>query len=76
MYQMTASVTFALVILEAGFSGAYIRFYMQKRAKNDEAGIRELNGIFLLTYLVVSLLCLVCVGLYSLRMLSNSFPGG
>ncbi|KFJ06056.1 polysaccharide biosynthesis protein [Bifidobacterium thermophilum] len=60
VYQMTASVTFALVILEAGFSGAYIRFYMRKRAKNDEAGIRELNGIFLLTYLAVALSCLVC----------------
>lgn len=60
VYQMTASVTFALVILEAGFSGAYIRFYMRKRSKNDEAGIRELNGIFLLTYLAVALSCLVC----------------
>lgn len=59
VYQMTASVTFALTLLEAGFSGAYVRFYMRKRAKDDEAGIRELNGIFFLTYLAVALLCLV-----------------
>lgn len=60
VYQMTASVTFALTLLEAGFSGAYVRFYMRKRANNDEAGIRELNGIFFLTYLAVALFCLVC----------------
>ncbi|MDD6461237.1 MAG: lipopolysaccharide biosynthesis protein [Bifidobacteriaceae bacterium] len=59
VYQMTASVTFALTLLEAGFSGAYVRFYMRKNAKDDEAGIRELNGIFFLTYLAVALLCLV-----------------
>ena len=59
VYQMTASVTFALTLLEAGFSGAYVRFYMRKRANNDEAGIRELNGIFFLTYLAVALFCLV-----------------
>lgn len=59
VYQMTASVTFALTLLEAGFSGAYVRFYMRKRAKDDEAGIRELNGIFFLTYLSVALLCLL-----------------
>lgn len=59
VYQMTASVTFALTLLEAGFSGAYIRFYMQMRAKDDEKGIRKLNGIFLLTYFVVALLCLI-----------------
>lgn len=59
VYQMTASVIFALTLLEAGFSGAYVRFYMRKRTNNDEAGIRELNGIFFLTYLAVALFCLV-----------------
>lgn len=60
VYQMTASVVFALTLLSAGLYGAYVRFYMQKRAHQDERGICQLNGIFLLTYAVVSLLC--CVG--------------
>ncbi|MBR3158373.1 MAG: hypothetical protein IKF14_04635, partial [Atopobiaceae bacterium] len=34
-----------------GFSGAYVRYYMQRRAKGDEAGIRRLNGMYLLLYL-------------------------
>lgn len=59
VYQMTASVVFALTLLSAGFYGAYVRFYMQKKAHQDELGIRQLNGIFILTYTAVSILCLV-----------------
>lgn len=59
VYQMTASVVFALTLLSAGFYGAYVRFYMQKKAHQDEVGISQLNGIFLLTYTAVSLLCLL-----------------
>ena len=59
VYQMTASVVFALTLLSAGFYGAYVRFFMQEKARQDWAGIRQLNGIFLLTYAAVSFLCLV-----------------
>jgi len=58
VYQMTASVVFALTLLSAGFYGAYVRFYMQKKAHQDELGIGQLNGIFLLMYAAVALLCL------------------
>lgn len=61
VFQMTNSVVFALVILSAGFYGSYVRFYMRDRAKgyNDSSlNIRRLNGMFLLIYLLVALLCL------------------
>lgn len=59
VFQMTNSVVFALSLLSAGFYGSYVRFYMQERAHGTEVGIRRLNGMFLLVYLVVVALCLI-----------------
>lgn len=59
VFQMTNSVVFALGLLSAGFYGSYVRFYMQERAHGTDAGIRRLNGMFLLVYLVVITLCLI-----------------
>lgn len=59
VFQMTNSVVFALGLLSAGFYGSYVRFYMQERAHGTETGIRRLNGMFLLVYFVVVVLCLI-----------------
>lgn len=62
VFQMTNSVVFALVILSAGFYGSYVRFYMRERAKGSDdnsLGIRRLNGMFLLIYFLVALLCIL-----------------
>lgn len=62
VYQMTASVVFALTLLSAGFYGSYVRFYMQERAQShddDYIGVRRLNGMFLLIYLTVAGLCVL-----------------
>lgn len=62
VFQMTNSVVFALTLLSAGFYGSYVRFYMRERAKGGTdtgEGIRKLNGIFLLVYVVVAILCLI-----------------
>lgn len=59
VFQMTNSVVFALSLLSAGFYGSYVRFYMQERAHGTDTGIRRLNGMFLLVYLVVVMLCLI-----------------
>lgn len=59
VFQMTNSVVFALTLLSAGFYGSYVRFYMREKAQGNELGIRRLNGMFLLVYAVVALLCLI-----------------
>lgn len=59
VFQMTSSVVFALTLLSAGFYGSYVRFYMREKTRDNELGIRRLNGMFLLVYAVVSLLCLI-----------------
>lgn len=56
---MTNSVVFALTLLSAGFYGSYVRFYMREKTRDNELGIRRLNGMFLLVYAVVALLCLI-----------------
>lgn len=61
VFQMTNSVVFALTLLSAGFYGSYVRFYMRECAKgsnDDSEGIRKLNGMFMLVYFGVALLCI------------------
>lgn len=53
VFQTTNSFIFSLSLLSFGFSGAYVRFYTQRKAKGDEEGIRVLNGMYLLLYLAI-----------------------
>lgn len=61
VFQMTNSVVFALTLLSAGFYGSYVRFYMKERTLggDDSGGIRRLNGMFLLVYVGVAVLCII-----------------
>lgn len=75
VFQMTNSVVFALALLSAGFYGSYVRFYMRERAYGSEQGIRRLNGIFLLVYITVACVCLIC-GLLLVMNVHALFSGG
>lgn len=78
VFQMTNSVVFALTILSAGFYGSYVRFYMRERARGCEdtgSGIRKLNGMFLLVYLAVAILCIIG-GIFMVIYVRNIFSGG
>lgn len=78
VFQMTNSVVFALTLLSAGFYGSYVRFYMRERAagcSDASSGVRRLNGMFLLVYLTVSVLCLVGCGAMVLNV-HALFSGG
>ncbi len=76
---MTNSVVFALTLLSAGFYGSsYVRFYMRERAagcSDADSGVRRLNGMFLLVYLAVAVLCLVGCGAMVLNV-HALFSGG
>lgn len=78
VFQMTNSVVFALTLLSAGFYGSYVRFYMRERATgcgDDGPGVRRLNGMFLLVYLLVAIVCLVG-GMLMVINVHSSFSGG
>lgn len=59
VYQSTYAFVFSLTLLTFGFSEAYVRFYMQRRANGTEEDIRRLNGMYLLLYIVVSVVALL-----------------
>lgn len=76
VYQTSSSFVFSLSLLSFGFSQAYVRFYTQRQANEDEAGIKKLNGVYLVLYAVVSLAALI-IGLgfsaSTSRIFSSSF---
>lgn len=59
VYQTANSFVFTLTLLTFGFSEAYVRFYTQKKVQGSDEGIKQLNGLYLTLYLLVSLIALV-----------------
>lgn len=62
LYQMVLSVVGVLELLNFGFNTAYVRFFMRYRASGDAAGLRRMNGVFLLAFLGLGLICLALGG--------------
>ena len=60
IYSITASIISYLNIISLGFGAGYIRFYSRYRAKDNLDGIARLNGLFLLVFLFMSALSIVC----------------
>lgn len=62
LYQLVSSTVAYLSLLSLGFGGAYVRFHSRYQVKDDRNGIARLNGMFLLIFSVMALLCVVCGG--------------
>ncbi len=60
LYQLVNSVVSYLGILSLGFGSSYIRFYSRFKAEGDQKGIAKLNGMFLIIFSVVAVVCLLC----------------
>lgn len=59
LYQMANSVISSLTLLNMGFSSAYIRFYSQlNNGRNSKKRVSELNGLYLILFLVISILAI------------------
>lgn len=67
LYQLVYSVVAYLGLLSFGFSSSYIRYYSRFKAKNQDAEIAGLNGMFMLIFLVISGICLICGGIMILN---------
>lgn len=59
-YQLVYSVISYLSILSLGMTGAYNRFYYRYKVKKDEESIAKLNGLFLVVFLFISFVSIIC----------------
>lgn len=59
LYQLVLSVVNYLNLMNLGFNGAYIRYYVIARTKNDEREVANINGMFMRVFLVIAALCMV-----------------
>lgn len=63
LYSACLSVMGYLSVLNFGFTGAYVRFYMRYQVRGNEKKIAELNGMFVMIFACISVgvLVLGCV---------------
>ena len=55
LYNIVGSIVSYLSLLSFGLGGAYLRFYARFRVSDDSAGIRRLNGTFLIVFTAIAL---------------------
>ncbi|WEV64335.1 oligosaccharide flippase family protein [Bifidobacterium sp. ESL0732] len=60
VFQMTNSVVQALLILTMGFDFAYVKFYSAREAKHAEKEIWKLNGMYLIIFIAIAALAVLC----------------
>lgn len=60
LYQLVYSVVSYLSLLSLGFGSSYMRYYSIKKANNDEEGIAKLNGLFMIVFLIMAGVALIC----------------
>lgn len=60
LYTLVYSVVSYLSLLSLGFGSSYLRFYSRYKAKEDEQGIARLNGMFMVIFLSISVICVIC----------------
>ena len=60
LYNTVASTISMLSILSMGFNSSYIRFYTKYRKAEDQLSIYKLNGLFMIVFLIISAIALLC----------------
>ncbi|MEG1947707.1 MAG: oligosaccharide flippase family protein [Lachnospiraceae bacterium] len=60
LYELVNSTVSYLGLLSLGFGGAYTRYYSRCKVKKDETGIARLNGMFLVIFLIIAAICILC----------------
>lgn len=66
LYTLVGSFVSYLSLFSLGFTSAYLRFYSKRKIENDVKGIAQLNGLFLILFILMSLAALVCGMILSL----------
>lgn len=63
LYNTVSSTISMLQILNLGFGSGYIRYFAKYKAEDDTDSINKLNGLFLIVFLIIGGIALLC-GLY------------
>lgn len=58
LYQLVASVVAYLSLLNLGFGSSYVRFYSRYKANEQKREISKLNGMFLVIFMIITLITL------------------
>lgn len=59
LYNLTNSIVSYLSLFSLGFQAAYVRFYMRHKSQNDDDGIRKLNGMFMVVFILLGIMATV-----------------
>ena len=60
LYNTVASIISMLSILNLGFNSSYVRYYAKYKKDNDTESIYKLNGLFLIIFIVIGIIALLC----------------
>ena len=75
LYQLVYSVASYLSLLSLGFGSSYLRFYSRYKAQKDEDGVARLNGMFMVIFCSISVICVLC-GVVMLGNIRSIFGSG
>lgn len=75
LYNTVASTISMLSILNLGFGSGYIRYFAKYKSNKDTDSINKLNGLFLMVFLIIGGIALMC-GLYLTHNLELVFDEG
>lgn len=59
LYQLVMSVVNYLNLMNFGFNGAYIRYFVIAKKTEDDNEVANINGMFMKAFLIIATLCLV-----------------
>ena len=68
LYNTVSSTISMLSVLSLGFNSGYIRYYAIYEKEDDEDKIYKLNGLFLIVFLIIGFVALLCGGYLSLNL--------
>lgn len=75
LYQLVYSVVSYLGVLSFGFSSSYLRFYSRSKAKQDDELIARLNGMYLVIFILIMVICIICGNVMMIN-IENIFSTG
>lgn len=75
IYSLVGTIIPYLTVLDLGFSNAIVRFITECRVKNDKDKEYKLNGMFMVIYSFIGIICLI-VGVLIIINISNIFKNG
>ena len=75
LYNTVSSTISMLQILNFGFGSGYIRYFAKYKSSDDTDSINKLNGLFLMIFLIIGGIALLC-GLYLTSHLELVFDQG